>query len=161
MHHSFNKFAKRFFIIAILATASVSSAMVQGQEQTDKETEVTIIQKLDKKASFGNRESKLLIDEKAFNELLKSENNSFLKQLEIDFSRHTLIAVTVQGDCFVRSSVEIARDNDAKKYLCRVTKIYGGCRAVGTFQSWILIEKIPPEYTVEFIEMKAKEKWQR
>jgi hypothetical protein len=95
------------------------------------------------------------MDEKAFNELLKDENNSFLKQLEVDFSRHTLIAVTVQGDCFVRATVTMAREDDKKRYLCRVTKRYGGCRAAGTFQSWILIEKIPPDYTIGFVEMKA------
>jgi hypothetical protein len=159
MLYSFNKFAKLLCIIAMLAATSVPSLMAQGQEQTEKETEVTIIQKLNAKARFGNRESKAIIDEKAFHELLKDKNNSFLKRLDVDFSRHTLIVVTVQGDCFVRATVTMARDDDKKRYLCRVTKIYGGCRAAGTFQSWILIEKIPPEYSIEFIELKAMKEW--
>jgi hypothetical protein len=159
MRHSFNKFARLLFLIATLAAASVPSLMAQGQEQTERETEVTIIKKLNAKARFGNLERKAIIDEKAFHELLKDKNNSFLNQLDVDFSRHTLIAVTVQGDCFVRATVSMARDDAAKKYLCRVTKIYGGCRAAGTFQSWILIEKIPPEYSIEFIELKGMKEW--
>jgi hypothetical protein len=155
MRHSFNKLAKLVFITAMLVVASVTYPMAQGQEQSDKETEVTFIKQVDKKGRYGNRESNLIIDEQAFNELLKNENNAFLKEFEVDFSRHTLIAITVQGDCFVRATVTLARDDDKKRYLCRVTKRYGGCRAAGTFQSWILIEKIPPEYTIEFVEMKA------
>ncbi len=137
------------------------SLMAQGQEQTDKETEVTIIKKLNAKGRFGSLERKALIDEESFKELLTYPDNSFLKQLDVDFSKHTLIVVTVQGDCFVRASVKITRDEDAKKYLCRVTKRYGGCRAAGTFQSWILIEKISPEYSIEFLQMKPIEEGQR
>jgi hypothetical protein len=75
--------------------------------------------------------------------------------LRVDFSRHSLITYHVNGDCFVRAEAKVLRNNEAKKYTVRIKKIPGGCRAGGRFQGWLLIEKIPPGYVVDFVETRA------
>jgi hypothetical protein len=156
MHHSFNRWTKYLFLHALLLAVFVCSVTAQNFQQPEHETKVTVLQQLDLTRRYGNQEGYLVIEENVFKELLTKEQNAALKELTIDFSTQTLIAVTVQGDCNISASVNLTRDDTTKKYLCRITKMYGGCRAAGTFQSWIVIEKIHPEYTVEFIMMKAE-----
>jgi hypothetical protein len=91
-----------------------------------------------------------VVDEETFRKMASDEGCSALKDLDVDFNSQTLIVVTVRGDCFVRASVEIKRDDDAKKYTCEVRKVYGGCRAAGRFERWVVVEKLRPEYKLEF-----------
>lgn len=155
MHSAINKFVRPFFVIAALTAAAVPARLAYAQAPKSAETDIKITQKLNirRHGHWGNREASSVIDEQTFKDLLTQKENAALQYLKIDFSTQTLFVVTVRGDCFVRSSVTLTRDDAAKKYLCRVTKIYGGCRAAGTMQSWIVIDKIPPEYRLEFIAM--------
>ena len=159
MRQSFNRCAKSFFLYALLITVFACTVVAKNSPQTQHETKMTVLKQLDLTRRYGNREGNVVIEEKVFKELLTKEENAFLKELNMDFSTQTLIAVTVQGDCHIDASVTITRDDMARKYLCRVTKINGGCRAAGTFQNWIVIEKMRPEYTIEFIAMKPEKRY--
>jgi hypothetical protein len=159
MHHSFYPFAKRIVTFAVFAAVSVCSVRAQGLEQGDKEVEVTIHQKLERKGRLRALESGGVIDEKRFKEIRAMEKSGFLDRLAVDFTTQTLVVVGVSGDCFVRLSARITRDDEARKYLCRVQKIYGGCRAAGSFESWLVIEKLRPEYAIEFIAEKDAREW--
>ncbi len=78
-----------------------------------------------------------------------NERCAFLNRLKVDFSVHTLFTYAVGGDCFVRARAVITRNDEARKYVLRITKIFGGCRAAGTFEQWLVVEKIRPDYEVE------------
>jgi hypothetical protein len=93
-----------------------------------------------------------VVDEETFKKTLAVECFSYLKQLHVDFSKQTLITYRVSGDCFVHGSIRITRNDAQKNYTLSVTKHYGGCRAVGTFAGWVLIEKLRPDYTLETVE---------
>jgi hypothetical protein len=159
MRHSFSKRFSQVFLCCLLAGLFAAPVAAQNSEQAESEIKVPILKQLGMKGRFGIREMNRVIEEAAFKDLLSRKENENLKQLDVNFSTQTLIAVMVYGDCFVRSSVSVTRDDTAKKYLCRVTKIYGGCRASGQYQNWFVIEKLRPEYTLEFIEMKTENKW--
>lgn len=77
-----------------------------------------------------------------------SDRCAFLKRLEVDFNQHTLLTYGVNGDCFVRAKARVIRNDSNKSYVLRITKIYGGCRAAGSFEGWLVIEKVPPDYKI-------------
>ena len=159
MHHSFNRYTAHFFLCILFTTIFACIVVAQNSEQTENETKVPILNFTETRGHWSTRDANGVISEEKFKEFLTQQENAFLKELNMDFSTQTLISVTVRGDCHVRASVNITRDDKAKKYLCRVTKIYGGCRAAGRIQKWFVIEKLRPEYTIEFIEMKAEKGW--
>jgi hypothetical protein len=159
MEHSFNKLCLSLFLGVLISSLFGGLVTAQNSEKAESETNVPILKQQGIKRRFGSGEATLVIEEATFNELLTKKENEALKQLDVNFSSQTLIAVTVYGDCFVRSSVSVTRDDKAKKYLCRVTKINGGCRATGQYQNWFVIEKLRPEYTLEFIHLKAENGW--
>jgi hypothetical protein len=156
MHHSFNRCTAHFFLSVLLTTIFAHVLMAQNSEQTEHETKVPILKQRNTKGHWGTRDANGVISEENFKEFLTKKENAFLKELNVDFSTQTLISATVRGDCHIRASINITRDDKAKKYFCRVTSIYGGCRAAGRFQSWIVIERLRPEYTIEIIELKAE-----
>ena len=78
-----------------------------------------------------------------------SDRCAFLKRLEVDFNQHTLLTYGVNGDCFVRAKARVIRNDSNKSYVLRITKIFGGCRAAGNFEGWLVIEKVPPDYKIE------------
>lgn len=79
-----------------------------------------------------------------------------IKLLGIDFAKHTLISYQVAGDCFVRAKAGVFRRDEAKTYHVRITERYGGCRAGGRFQGWVVVDKIPDHYKVVFSERRLK-----
>jgi hypothetical protein len=159
MHHSFNRYTAHFFLCILFTTIIACVVVAQNSEQTEAETNVPILKQTTTRGHWSTRDANGVISEESFKEFLTQKENAFLKELNVDFSTQTLISVTVRGDCHVRASVNITRDDEAKKYLCKVTKIYGGCRAAGRIQKWFVIEKLRPEYTIEFTEMKAEKDW--
>lgn len=94
-------------------------------------------------------------DEQKFNELLKNKECSHFKELKIDFTKQTLIGFKVQGDCFVHGIARVFRLEQTKTYQVRVKNIWGGCRAAGAYSSWLVIDKIPDDYKVEFSETRV------
>lgn len=78
-----------------------------------------------------------------------------LDLIKVDFEKQTLIGYYILGDCFMRSRAEVFRNDAAKTFRVNIIKKSGRCRAGGRFQGWIVIEKIPENYKVEFSEARA------
>jgi hypothetical protein len=106
-------------------------------------------------------DSGAVIDEEVFRKLIaprpqtarnrSADRCAFLKSLKIDFSKHSLLVYRVSGDCFIRGTARVTRDDTARKYTLSITKIYGGCRAAGSFEGWIVVDKLLPDHTVESV----------
>jgi hypothetical protein len=154
----FSKYLKYTFLYALFMAVIPYTVFAQDFKQTAQEVKVPILKDLRDREHWSTRDANGVIDEKTFKELLTKEENSFLKELEVNFSTQTLIAVTMMGDCHIQVSVNITRDDKAKKYFCYITEIYGGCRAAGFFQNWLVIEKMLPEYTIEFSVIKKEKR---
>lgn len=93
-----------------------------------------------------------VVSKEQFAEISSSDaakNCGFLKNLKIDFDKQSLLTYRVQGDCFVRATAKLTRNDELKKYTLRITKIWGGCRAAGAFQDWLVVDKLREGYTVE------------
>lgn len=129
------------------------------------EVEIPTIQTVDSRGvgfgrcGFSSKAVGPVVQEDEFRKLIAASSNSqassdrdrcaFLKRLEVDFTRHTLLRYGVNGDCFVRATARVLRDDSGRAYVLQITKIYGGCRAGGSFEGWLVIEKINPDYKIE------------
>jgi len=140
-----------FVFFAVLCPAFYINA--QNPVKIVKEIEVPILKSID----WGNvrcrvRKNIVIPDEQKFKEFIAEADCSSAKISEIDFARQTLIVYDVLGDCMVSAVAKVFRNDSEKKYTVRIKKIWGGCRAAGSSQEWLVIEKIPPGYTTEFVE---------
>jgi hypothetical protein len=105
-------------------------------------------------------ESGPVVDEETFKKIQAGECFPLLRKLAVDFSKQSLIAYRVHGDCNVRGGIKIVRNDRLKKYTLSVTKYFGGCRAAGSFEGWVVIEKLRPDYAIESIERTVDEHYQ-
>lgn len=151
--------------LSILLACCSPGAIAQIAD--DNEVAVTIIDKIDS-GHLGSGyclrwpdEPGPVIDEETFRKLLASESPNesrrskdrcaFLKRLKVDFSKHSVLTYRVQGDCFVRARAKVTSNDNTRKYTLRITKIYGGCRAAGSFEGWLVIDTLLPDYKVEVV----------
>lgn len=146
---------KTFLFILILIVCFVSYLKAQILEKSPDDKEVPIIPKIGSRyyhCYFDNG----VYDETRFNKLIALKRceyaGAFLKP---DFNTQTLIGYQVGGDCFMSVSVKVMRNDKQKKYRVAITNYWGRCRAGGTFEGWLIIEKIPADYTLEFHEIKS------
>ncbi len=71
---------------------------------------------------------------------------------EIDFNTQTLLGLYADGTCNVGFDRIVIRDNDLKKYIYTVgVNACGICESLRFSMNWILVPKLPADYTVEFI----------
>jgi hypothetical protein len=78
-----------------------------------------------------------------------------IRALHVDFARHTLVAYRARSDCHMRIRIKIFRGDTDKKYLVIINNIYGGCRAGGSREGWIVLDKMPADYTLEMKEVRV------
>lgn len=136
------------FIAVLFLAVSINA---QIPVKTIEETEIPVL----KKIGLGYLqcrvpENVVIAGEQKFKEIITDDDCPSSKILEVDFTKQTLIGFIVRGDCFVRAAAKVFRRDNEKKYTVRIKNIWGGCRAAGSFQGWLVIEKIPSDYTVEF-----------
>ena len=145
-----NRIVKFLFALSFLSVCFAFSANAQISE-TNEETEVPIIKKFGSGYFKCVRGEDAVIDEEKFKKIIAGKECSYLERaLKVDFTKQTLIAFHLGGDCFVSAAAKIFRNDETKKYKVRIKNIWGGCRAAGSFQGWMVIEKIPADYAVEF-----------
>lgn len=72
----------------------------------------------------------------------------------IDFSRKTLLGKgTTSGGCKVKTERKVLRDDVNKEYVYQIKiKQYGSCEMAWHSNNWILVPKIPSDYTIKFKE---------
>ena len=84
--------------------------------------------------------------------LYQAETCSQLKKPSIDFEAYTLLGQYVTaGGCEFKTIKEVEKNEDAKTYKYIVTvKSCGLCKMKMFNMNWILVPKLPDDYTVEF-----------
>lgn len=145
------KFTKYFIVISLFTGCLGLSLNAQN---SDGEAEVPVIQQIGSK-SYGCYRENGIIDEEKHKTIADKNCSELYKLLKIDFAKHTLIGYGAGGDCFLRVKAAVFRSDESKKYTVRIKNYWGGCRAGGSFQGWLVIEKIPPGYTIDFVETKV------
>ena len=141
----------KLFLFIILVTGGYTIFA-----QTNTETEVPLLQNSGSISARCYSLENAVYDEQKFNNLTSAENCSNPKTiLNIDFTKQTLIGYQVRGDCQVHGFGKVFRNESAKTYQVKITTIFGSCRASGQISGWLIIDKIPAEYKVEFSEFKV------
>ena len=150
------KHLKFLMIICALTGCFGFSATAQISEKTVNEVEVPALRKFGSKNS-GCFTQNHVVDEAMFKRLIADSNIKkdcveMYKSLGVDFAKQTLISYRAGGDCFLRVTARVFRNDKRKTYTVRIRNRWGGCRAGGSFHGWLVIEKIPSTYKVEFSE---------
>jgi len=170
----YSRALRRSILLTLLLTQLICFSTIGISQSSETETqasapqsaeiEIPIIQKIDSRgAGFGycgySKVVGPVVSEDEFRELLAAGSKrlpstdatrcAFLNRLEVDFDRQTLLRYGVNGDCFVRATARVFRKDSSRSYVLRITKIYGGCRAGGSFEGWLVIEKLNPDYKIE------------
>jgi hypothetical protein len=151
----FHQYFKNANLPAIVFFMFCLSAFLPAQ--TGVETPVSPVNKISSRYSkcFIN-EGNAVISQARFNEITRGNCSELTARLNVDFEKHTLVTYRVGGDCFVRAKSAVTRSSDAeKKFTVHLTNIWGGCRAAGSIRGWIVLDKIPAGYNVEFSETRV------
>lgn len=85
--------------------------------------------------------------------LVRSSCAESIRALKVDHKTQTLIGYSARGDCHMRLRAKIFRSDTDKKYLLVINNIYGGCRAGGSRDAWMVIDKIPEGYELNIREV--------
>lgn len=165
-------------VLLLIPVASCSHAIAQTVQDKSRaaettEVDVTIIHEINSRqlgsgyCGLKLADSGPVIDEEVFRKLVaprpqtarhrSADRCAFLKSLKVDFSKHSLLVYRVSGDCFIRGTAKVTRDDTARKYTLSITKVYGGCRAAGSFEGWLVVDKLLPDHTVESVTVERDE----
>jgi hypothetical protein len=69
----------------------------------------------------------------------------------IDFRNYTLLGLSASGGCEVKFIREVKRLDDEHRYHYKVTvKECGRCKKLGTSYNWVIVPKLPNNWTVSF-----------
>lgn len=97
-----------------------------------------------------------IYDEEKLKPLLaKPQCAEQLRALNVDHKTQTLIGYSARGDCHMRLYTKIFRSDTDKKYLLVINNVYGGCRAGGSREGWMVIDKIPEGYGLNIREVRV------
>lgn len=141
-----------FIFFAFILFVSVFPAYSQTKSA---EIDVQILRVIDGKEFYCTTDNGVFSEEK-FEKFLSDRQCSGLKALlNVDFENESLIGFRVRGDCHMRVRAKVFRNDEAKKYIVRIEATDGGCRAAGNHQGWLVVDKLKPDYTVEFKEKAA------
>ena len=151
----YTKIPKILSLIFILIICFAANSFAQTELPSDLGTEIQAL------GGIGGRgrwvdcypTNNLVVTKQEFKKLLNDEKCSLLKSFEVDFSRHTLINYSVGGDCFMRITDKIFRNDKTRTFTIEVKNYWGRCRAGGSYQSWRVIDKIPAGYKIELKEI--------
>lgn len=144
------KFLQIVFAATFFTICSVISANAQNLET----------RRIDLKGCIQTIFSKEFIikDQDTFLKTIRKDasRDFCLKKLEkIDFSKHTLIGIELNtGYCRTPLGLEAqaVKDETEKQYILKITYIepQGICRALSQYDLWLLVPKLPENYSVKF-----------
>ncbi len=139
----------------------LTSFIIKAQEPKDTKTfggkyaneiDVSVLQRIGSRHFRCYGVENKIVDEQTLNEIIKDEKCSYTKLLNVDFAKHSLISYKVGGDCFIKADAKVFRNDETKIYKVVINNYWGRCRAGGSFQCWLVIDKIPSDFQVEFEE---------
>ncbi len=70
-----------------------------------------------------------------------------------DFNEHIILGQTYYGDCHMIIYPQVIKNDADKTYTLRTKSKYGGCRAGGSRELWIIIQKPEDQYLIKFEEV--------
>lgn len=145
----------RSFLIFFVFLFFSASFAVYSQTKPS-ETAVQILRETGKRDFYCTTDNGVMTKER-FEKLIVEKQCSDLKiRLNVDFEKESLITFRAARDCYMQASAKVFRNDEAKKYIVKVDVKDGGCRAAGNYQGWLVVEKLKPDYTVEFTERDVK-----
>jgi hypothetical protein len=109
------------------------------------------------------QQSFVIKDEAAFLKEIRNDlsRDRCLKDLEkIDFDKHTLVGIELNTgycDAPLLEPVQVVKTDAEKKYIVKISYLEPAepCRALSQYDLWLLVPKLPDNYTVKF-EVKGK-----
>jgi len=120
------------------------------------ETAVQILRETGKRDFYCTTDNGVMTKER-FEKLISDKQCTDLKiRLNVDFEKESLITFRARSDCHMQASAKFFRNDEAKKYIVKVDVKDGDCRAAGNYQGWLVVEKLKPDYAVEFTERNIK-----
>ncbi|HQU81917.1 MAG TPA: hypothetical protein PKY59_02255 [Pyrinomonadaceae bacterium] len=143
----------KFRLFQIFSAFLLFSASFAVYSQTKPtEIDVQILRSSGGKEFYCTAENGV-ISETDFDKIISQKQCSGLETLlNVDFETESLISFRARGDCHLQAHAKVFRSDEAKKYFVKVEKTNGGCRAAGNHQGWLVVDKLKPDYTVEFVE---------
>ena len=149
------KFLQTIFATLFLTVCSIITANGQNLETRQVDLQGCIQTFFDSKFVIKTRETFL----KAIRN--DASREECLKNLEkIDFDKNTLLGIELNtGYCRTPLGLEVqaVKNETEKQFIVNVSYIepQGLCRALSRYDLWVLVPKLPENYTVKF-DVKAK-----
>jgi|GraSoiStandDraft_24_1057298.scaffolds.fasta_scaffold557188_1 hypothetical protein len=144
------KFLAVIFPVGFLTFCAIISAHAQSLKTREIDLKECIQFRYDDELLFKTRED--------FLKAIRSDasRHSCLKNLaKIDFDKYTLAGVRLStGDCGapILLPVRAVKNAAEKQYVVKITYLPPGepCRALFLYDLWLLVPKLPENYTVKF-----------
>ncbi len=94
----------------------------------------------------------VILSEVQLDSLYEYENCSDAERPEINFNEQTLLGYYVDGGgCDIQFIREVITDESGQRYIYTVkVKACGWCAKLGYSMNWVLVPKLPENWTVEF-----------
>lgn len=123
---------------------------ISSQAQPTETKEVMIHQQIGSRYFRCFIAKNMVYDNESFKTLMADKECSMARILKVDFTKQSLIGYRIGGDCFMQATFKVFRNDSTKTYQVKIFNYWGGCRAGGTYVGWLVIDKIPNDYKVEF-----------
>ena len=150
MRHFKTTFLRIFFIVGFLTICAVIPANAQNLETREIELKECI--------QMFRQQSFIIKDQTTFLKEIRNDmrRDWCLKNLEkIDFDKHTLIGIELNtGYCDVPLlyPTQVSKNEAQKQFLVKIRYLEPNesCRARSQYDLWLLVPKLPENYTVKF-----------
>jgi hypothetical protein len=144
----------KFWPVLMISGLVWAAPFSRNSPPHSQETEVPIVKHLHLGhcASFWSEEV-VINDQGTFKKLIeenKSGQCEDQKDVKIDFAKYTILGVNVFADCHTEISLKIIKNDKARVYEFITHEKYGGCRGMDVFSEFVLVEKLPENYSVKF-----------
>jgi hypothetical protein len=150
MRPTLNLRAQLFVLAFLLVALPGTDSFAQNPDAT-QEVELTLIP-IDSKCRSDFDKPQAINSEDELKALVNKHGRSDCDaaNLQIDFEKYTLLAVTIFADCHAWVHLRAVKNAEKKLYQVTVFEKYGGCRGMSLHNRWALVEKLPTGFTVEF-----------
>ncbi len=154
---NFSFFTLSFFIVCLTFVSRAQPPVSTAPADSTAETEINIRRGVITENFRCGSAREMVYTAESLQKLLGNDKEcSEPAQLKVDFAKESLIGYEINGDCQVRAIARITRSDKTKTYTVTIKTISGGCRAVGNYFGWLVVDKIPPDHKVNYIAARAE-----
>jgi hypothetical protein len=146
-----------FFILSLFLACLAFVSQAQPPAASSDEAEVKILRGVITQNFRCSRAGEMAYTAEGLQKLLESDKECREPaELKVDFAKESLIGYEINGDCQVRAIASLRRSDKTKTYTVAVKIISGGCRAVGNYFGWLVVDKLAPDYKVSYTAARAE-----